>query len=92
MGDYAAQGYTYEGKGCENCTNTGYRGRKGLYELMIIDNDIRKLIVDNASAHLIRDLARQKGMKILREDGWEKVLNGVTTPEEVLRVTLDNEL
>ncbi len=92
MGDYADQGYTYEGKGCERCTNTGYRGRKGLYELMIIDNDIRKLIVENATAHLIRDSARKKGMKILREDGWEKVLSGVTTPEEVLRVTLDNEL
>ncbi len=92
MGDYADQGFTFEGKGCDHCTNTGYRGRKGLYELMIIDNDIRKLIVENASAHLIRESARKKGMKILREDGWEKVLSGITTPEEVLRVTLDSEL
>jgi general secretion pathway protein E len=92
MGKYADQGYTFEGKGCDKCTNTGYRGRKGLYELMVIDNDIRKLIVENASSHLIRASAQSKGMKILREDGWEKVLDGITTPEEVLRVTLDNEL
>mgnify|MGYP006091775803 CR=1 FL=1 len=92
MGDYADQGYTFLGKGCDRCSNTGYKGRKGLYELMTIDNDIRKLIVENASAHLIRDSARSKGMNTLREDGWEKVLAGVTTPEEVLRVTLNNEL
>jgi general secretion pathway protein E len=75
------------GARCEACAHTGFRGRVGIFELMEIDEEIRKQILANAdSSHLART-ARAKGMRTLVEDGWRKVLAGVTTPEEVLRVT-----
>ena len=82
----------FRGKGCENCSYTGYRGRKGIYELMLVDDKIRALIAQKSSSHILRGTAREAGMITLREDGWEKVIEGITTPEEVLRVTLSNEL
>jgi len=82
----------FRGKGCDHCSQTGYRGRKGIYELLVIDNAIRNLILAKSSAHVIRAKARENGMRILREDGWRKVVQGETTVEEVLRVTLNNEL
>ena len=81
-----------QGKGCEHCSQTGYRGRKGIYELMVVDDVIRALIIEKSSSHIIREKAREAGMTTLREDGWKKVIEGITTPEEVLRVTLSNEL
>jgi len=77
----------YRGAGCRECRHTGYRGRKGIFELLIIDDAIRELIVQRASAAVLQDAARKCGMKQLREDGWRQVHAGVTTPEEVLRVT-----
>lgn len=82
--------HAYRGKGCEHCSHTGYRGRVGIYELLAVDDDIRNLILAKSSTHIIRNKGRENGMKVLREDGWEKVATGVTTPEEVLRVTLNN--
>ncbi len=76
-----------EGAGCEDCAQTGYRGRSGIYELLIVNDTIRKLILDHASADVIRDAAIRQGMRTLREDGWKKVREGVTTISEVVRVT-----
>ncbi len=77
----------YRGKGCEHCAFTGYYGRKGIFELLIIDDEIRKLILDNADANQLRAAGRQRGMRTLLEDGTEKIKAGVTTLSEVLRVT-----
>ena len=77
----------YEGKGCEKCFHTGYRGRTGIYELMIIDSDIQDFIYQRKSAGQIKRLALESGLKTLRMDGARKVLRGITTVAEVLRVT-----
>jgi len=77
------------GAGCESCAGTGYRGRTGIYELMPISEECRELIVSGASLDAIRNLARAQGMVPLRGDGWVKAAQGVTTLEEVLRVTRD---
>lgn len=77
----------YNGKGCEKCINTGYLGRSGIYELLPITNDIRKLIMEHADAVSIKEKAIANGMKTLLQDGIEKALQGLTTLEEVLRVS-----
>jgi general secretion pathway protein E len=77
----------YRGKGCDHCNETGYRGRTGIYELLVIDDEIRKLILAHASTQEIRECAMQSGMKTLRQDGWRKIAEGVTTVEEIIRVT-----
>ncbi len=74
----------YKGKGCENCRNTGYRGRIGIFEVMKLNDRIRELVVTRPPTSAIRALAREFGMKTLWEDGMRKVLNGVTTIEEVM--------
>ena len=79
----------YQGKGCEACGFTGYETRKGIFELMEIDDEIRRMVVTNQSANTIAQYARKQGMKTLREDGFDKVLTGTTTLDEVLRVTQD---
>ena len=76
-----------KGKGCKVCLNTGYRGRMGIYELMVPDEQIRKLVTDKASLDEIRHAVLKIGMKTMREDGLEKVEKGLTSREEVLRVT-----
>jgi len=92
MGSWAKQGITtYHGKGCKHCSFTGYRGRAGIYELLIVDETIRGLILAKANAQTIRATARQGGMHCLRDDGWKKVLRGVTTVEEILRVTVGDQ-
>jgi general secretion pathway protein E/type IV pilus assembly protein PilB len=82
----------YRAVGCRGCRNTGYHGRRAIFEWMDTTNDIRRLILKNASSDVIRDAAMQTGMKGLSEDGWRLVRQGVTTPEEVLRVTKDQSL
>ncbi len=77
----------YHGKGCEKCGGFGYRGRQGLYELMVMDEAICELIQTTSEASPIRKLARAHGMRTLREAGWQALLEGVTTPQEVRRVT-----
>lgn len=77
----------YYGKGCAECNETGYRGRKGLFELLIITEPIRELINMRAPAGVIRGRALELGMRTLREDGIRSVLDGVTTVEEVLKYT-----
>ena len=76
-----------KGKGCKVCLNTGYKGRRGIYELMVPDEQIRKLIANKAALDEIRQAVLKTGMKTMREDGLEKVEKGLTSREEVLRVT-----
>ncbi|HDH13188.1 MAG TPA: type II secretion system protein GspE [Nitrospirae bacterium] len=77
----------YHGAGCEECRGTGYRGRTGIFELMVVDGEIRRMILEKAGSDVIREKAVSKGMQVLRECGWEKVVQGITTVEEVLRVS-----
>ena len=85
----STQGATFQhGKGCGNCSNTGYRGRFGIFEIFVIDDEARKLIYDKVSSSVLRARAREMGMRTLREDGIRKVLTGQTTPEEVIRATV----
>lgn len=77
----------YRGKGCPNCRESGYLGRTGIYELLLVDSDVRQMISDRVSAQDIKNYGVEKGMKTLFTDGLDKVLRGVTTLEEVLRVT-----
>jgi general secretion pathway protein E len=77
----------FEGKGCARCVNTGFVGRVGIYELMMINDEIRKLTVGKADSGQIRKKALEAGMRSLRDDGWLKVRQGATTVSEVLRVT-----
>ena len=78
----------FKGQGCGNCNNTGYRGRIGLFEVLEVDDDIREMILSGASALEIRRMAIEKGMITLRRSGLIKVMNGITTLEEVLRETV----
>ena len=82
----------YEAVGCDECRGTGYRGRSGIFEILPITDEIRPLIVANATASSIKQAALANGMKTLRQDGWEKVLSGVTTVDEILRVTEEVEI
>ncbi len=75
------------GQGCEACGGTGYRGRAGIFELLTVSESVKDLILSRADAGAVRAKAAAEGMRMLREDGWEKVRRGVTTIEEVLRVT-----
>jgi general secretion pathway protein E len=78
---------SFRGAGCERCFGTGYKGRVGIFEMMELNEDIRKLIMANADAGQLTVAARKHGMRSLREDGWLKVAAGVTTADEVIRVT-----
>jgi general secretion pathway protein E len=80
------------GAGCDACKQTGYRGRTGIHELLVLDDEVRGLIMKNADAAAIRRAAAAAGMVTLREDGAAKVLAGETTIEEVLRVTQEDLL
>lgn len=79
----------FRGSGCERCDGTGYRGRVAIFELMTVTEGIRQLIADGKGSNIIRQKAVEEGMKTLSENGWDKVLSGVTTVEEVSRVTLE---
>ncbi len=77
----------FEGAGCEECSRTGYRGRAGIYELLVMSDAVRQLILKRSSADVIRDAAVGEGMRTLRDDGWRQVRAGLTTVAEVVRVT-----
>jgi type II secretory ATPase GspE/PulE/Tfp pilus assembly ATPase PilB-like protein len=81
-----------EVKGCESCSNTGYWGRAGIFEFLIITDEIQKLILGKKDSNIIKEAARRNGMRTLREDGWMKVKQGITTISEVLRVTQEEEV
>ena len=78
----------YHGAGCDKCGRSGYKGRKGIFEIFKVDDTIQRLIFDHAPATLLRQRAREMGMRTLREDGMLKVASGMTSLQEVLRVTM----
>ena len=78
---------SHRGAGCEECAGKGYSGRMGIFEMMDLNEEIRELIMQNADASKLTAAARRNGMRNLRDDGWEKIAKGVTTVEEVMRVT-----
>jgi len=80
-----------KGKGCSNCNGSGHRGRMGIFEIFVVDDEGRKLIYDQVPTNVLRQRAREMGMRTLREDGIRKVLAGMTTPEEVIRATVGDE-
>ncbi len=88
--DFPKEGWDkvlWKGNGCRSCHQTGYRGRRGIYELMVTGDTIRDLCVQRTNASAIRNQALKEGMITLRQDGWRKVLQGITTIEEVARAT-----
>ncbi|MFA5411030.1 MAG: ATPase, T2SS/T4P/T4SS family [Candidatus Omnitrophota bacterium] len=87
----AEQKEFYKGRGCTHCFNTGYSGRVGIAEMLVLTPKIREMILSRAQEHLIKQQGRLEGMRTLREDGLQAALNGVTTLEEVLRVTAPDE-
>jgi type II secretory ATPase GspE/PulE/Tfp pilus assembly ATPase PilB-like protein len=75
------------GAGCEECRQLGYQGRLAIYELLLLNEQLRPLILSRSSSTTIAQKAMEQGMRTLRTDGWNKVKLGITTIEEVLRVT-----
>jgi type IV pilus assembly protein PilB len=80
-----------KGRGCPNCNGSGNRGRFGIFEIFVVEDEARKLIYDQVPTTVLRQRAREMGMRTLREDGIRKVLAGLTTPEEVIRATVGDE-
>ena len=78
----------FRGGGCESCNNTGYKGRVGLFELMVLDDELRDMILNNKSSDELRTAAQKKGMVTLRDAGISFVFNGTTTLDEVIRETI----
>lgn len=81
----------YKGEGCEACSGIGFRGRIGIFEILVANKDIRKLIAKKASEDMIMEFARSQGMKTLFDDGLLKVMKGITTIEEIMRITEEAE-
>jgi type IV pilus assembly protein PilB len=81
----------YRGKGCNFCFGTGYKGRIGIIEVMTLDPDVKRLIMNKATEHQVKEQARRSGMITLREDGIFKANEGLTTLEEVVRVTAGDQ-
>ena len=87
-----AEGASFmRGNGCANCGNKGYRGRKGVFEIFVVNQEIEEMIYNNVSIVELRRKAREMGMRSMREDGYRKVMAGVTTLDEVLMVTTEEE-
>jgi general secretion pathway protein E/type IV pilus assembly protein PilB len=77
----------WRGRGCEECRGTGYRGRVGVFELVVVDDAVREMILRREGANRLKKYAVDHGMRTLRDDGWDRVRAGMTTPEEVIRIT-----
>jgi general secretion pathway protein E/type IV pilus assembly protein PilB len=80
-----------KGRGCDRCRGTGYKGRMGIFEICVLDDEIRRMVNEGLGVTAIRTRARDLGMRTLREDGIRKVLNGMTTPEEVITATMGDK-
>jgi type IV pilus assembly protein PilB len=80
-----------KGRGCDRCRGTGYKGRMGIFEICVLDDEIRRMINEKMSVTAIRQRARDLGMRTLREDGLRKVLGGMTTPDEVITATVGDK-
>ncbi len=90
LGSFAGRIYRAAAKGCRQCRNTGYRGRTAIQELMLVDDEVRSLVMQRADAAMLRRACVARGMKLLRNDGADRVLAGETTVEELLRVTQED--
>jgi type IV pilus assembly protein PilB len=77
----------YRGRGCDHCNNTGYRGRTGLFEFLMMTDRLRDMVINNASTDELREVARTEGMISLRDAGYEAIFDGRTTVEEIVRET-----
>jgi general secretion pathway protein E len=86
------KGKVFDVQGCPQCGHTGYWGRVGIFELLKVTDDIQKLILEKKDSNVIKDRARKQGMKTLREDGWLKVKEGITTVSEIIRVTQEEQV
>ena len=78
----------YFGKGCDSCNNTGYRGRIGVFEIMVFNDEIRELVMKNASTGLLREAAQRNGMRTLRESGLMLIYDGITSIDEIVKATV----
>ena len=85
------QGYgaekSFRGKGCDKCRKTGYSGRLGIFELLVMDDSLKDVVTSNPDVTNLRKLCRERGLVTLRQDGFEKVKAGKTTIDEIIRVT-----
>jgi type II secretory ATPase GspE/PulE/Tfp pilus assembly ATPase PilB-like protein len=81
----------YRGAGCDNCKHTGYKGRTGIHEILVINEKIRELIINRASVGMIREEASRQGFRDMRFDGLRKAITGQISIEELLRVTKNME-
>jgi general secretion pathway protein E/type IV pilus assembly protein PilB len=90
--DQIANATFMKGTGCEHCNQTGYRGRIGVFEMFNVNQEIEQMIYDEVSLVALRERSREMGMRTMREDGIRKVLAGVTTPDEVLKTTVNNSI
>jgi type IV pilus assembly protein PilB len=79
----------YKGGGCDHCNGTGYKGRTVIYEIMFINDEIRDLIARGVNTHVLKEKARECGMVTLRENGIRKAIDGITSLDEILRVTME---
>jgi type II secretory ATPase GspE/PulE/Tfp pilus assembly ATPase PilB-like protein len=86
-----AGGRFFRGQGCEHCRETGYRGRLGVHELLVMTEPVKAAVLESADANFIQRSALKDGMITMRKDGTSKVLRGLTTPEELLSITSDAE-
>jgi general secretion pathway protein E/type IV pilus assembly protein PilB len=89
--DQIEQASFRKGRGCDKCRDTGYRGRMGIFEICVLDDEIRSMVNEGLSVSMIRQRARDLGMRTLREDGIRKVLAGMTTPDEVISATMGDK-
>ncbi len=89
--DQIAEANFRKGRGCDKCRGTGYKGRMGIFEICVLDDEIRRMINEKMSVTMIRQRARDLGMRTLREDGLRKVLGGMTTPDEVITATVGDK-
>ncbi|MBT3279266.1 MAG: Flp pilus assembly complex ATPase component TadA [Phycisphaerales bacterium] len=90
--DQVAGRVFYHGTGCEQCRNTGYRGRMALYEIMVMDDELREMVIKRKSSAQLREAARKRGMRSLRESGLLAIYDGMTSIEEVVSQTMDEDL
>ncbi len=90
--DALEDGKLYRAAGCPLCMGTGYSGRTGIFELLVVTDEIRSLIMKNTDSNTIKKMATKEGMLTLRQDGAAKVIKGMTTTEEMVRVTQQEEI
>ena len=91
-GEHPEKIKAYEVRGCEKCGFTGYWERLGIFEFLKVTEDIQRFILEKKDSNILKEAARKNGMRTLREDGWLKVKQGLTTVSEVLRVTQEEEV